>query len=307
LKILFVCSGNSECGLSPIVKSQGESLTSNGIHVDYYAIQGKGFLGYFKNIFQLNKFLKNNHYDIIHSHFFLSSIVASLASSNKQVASLMGSDVYTSSTWNFFIKLFHKRWDATVVKSEIMKEILELGDVFVIPNGVDLDKFYPIDKQAAMENLGWSNMKYILFASGTERPEKNFGLAQQAVKLLNDEEIELVTLKDITHELIVNYLNSANLLLMTSKYEGSPNIIKEAMACNCPIVSTDVGDVKEIIGNTAGCFITSFDPNDVAEKIKSALVFDKRTKGRERIIELGLNSNTVAKRIINIYEEVVAK
>jgi teichuronic acid biosynthesis glycosyltransferase TuaC len=92
-------------------------------------------------------------------------------------------------------------------------------------------------------------------------------------------------------------------VLLTSLWEGSPNVIKEAMACNTPIVSTDVGDVKEIIGKTEGCFITSFDPEDVSDKIKKALEFGKRTTGREDIKHL--ESGVVAKRIIAIYKNVL--
>lgn len=99
--------------------------------------------------------------------------------------------------------------------------------------------------------------------------------------------------------------NAADVVLLTSLWEGSPNAIKEAMACNCPVVSTDVGDVREVIGNTEGCYISSFEPRDVAKKIQMALDFSKRTNGKQSIIELGLDSKTVANKIINIYTKVI--
>jgi glycosyltransferase involved in cell wall biosynthesis len=105
-------------------------------------------------------------------------------------------------------------------------------------------------------------------------------------------------------------LNAADILLLTSFSEGSPQIVKEAMSCNCPIVSTYVGDVRWVIGDTKGCYITTFDPADVVEKIKLALKFSEkigRTKGRERIIELGLDSDTIAKKIIDVYYSVLEK
>ena len=104
------------------------------------------------------------------------------------------------------------------------------------------------------------------------------------------------------------YYNAADLLLLTSKHEGSPNIIKEAMACNCPVVSTDVGDVRWVIGNTKGCYITSSNPVGVAQKVMLALEFSEknsRTKGRERIMELGLDSDTIAAKIIAVYKKVL--
>jgi teichuronic acid biosynthesis glycosyltransferase TuaC len=71
-------------------------------------------------------------------------------------------------------------------------------------------------------------------------------------------------------------LNAADLLLLTSLTEGSPQVIKEAMACNCPIVATDVGDIREIIGYTDGCYITTFKPSDVAVKIQAAFLLGKK-------------------------------
>ena len=101
------------------------------------------------------------------------------------------------------------------------------------------------------------------------------------------------------------YLNASDLLLSTSLWEGSPNVIKEAMACNCPIVTTNVGDVKWLLDGVEGCLITTNDPKDVADKIKKALNFKGRTKGRDKLISLGLDSEHIAKKIIKVYEEVI--
>ena len=104
------------------------------------------------------------------------------------------------------------------------------------------------------------------------------------------------------------YYSAADVVLLTSVTEGSPNVIKEAMACNCPIVSTDVGDVREVLGNTEGCYISGLDPVEVAEKTKKALEFSYtkgRTKGRQRIIELGLDSESIAKKIVEVYKKAL--
>lgn len=307
MKVLFVSSGNSEFGISPIVKNQGESLKQNGIDLYYFTIKGKGINGYLKNIPILKKYLKNYNYDIIHAHYSLSAIVATLSGAKPLVVSLMGSDIYRYGISKKVIKYFNKsKWDKTIVKTDNMKKYLNINDAIVIPNGVDLNKFEFIQRENAINFTGFEkSKKHILFMSNPDRPEKNFNLAQQACDLLNDKNIDLHTIYNIPHDKIPYYYYSADLLLFTSLSEGSPNVIKEAMACNLPIVSTDVGDVKEIIGDTEGCFICSYDPKDVADKIKIALDYGKRTNGREQIIKLGLDSDSIAKKIIKVYEEVV--
>ena len=148
----------------------------------------------------------------------------------------------------------------------------------------------------------------IFFAAKPTRPEKNFALAQQAYKLLNNENTRLHVLNDVSPELIPIWMNASDIVLLTSQWEGSPNVIKEAMACNRPIVATNVGDIKWLIGETDGCYLTSFDPNDVAEKLNLALGFSaihSITNGRERILKLGLVSDAVAKKIIKIYSTIL--
>ena len=157
----------------------------------------------------------------------------------------------------------------------------------------------------AREKLGFSrDKKYILFLADPARPEKNFSLAEKAFNRLKEtHNIELLPVYDKPHTDIPYYLSAADVLLLTSHFEGSPNAIKEAMACNCPVVSTDVGDVKEVISDTEGCFITSFEPEDVAEKLKLALDFGKRTNGREKIKHL--DDKIIAQKLIDVYNSVL--
>lgn len=101
------------------------------------------------------------------------------------------------------------------------------------------------------------------------------------------------------------FYNAADCLLMTSLMEGSLNVIKEALACNCPIVSTDVGDVRAFIANVSGCYLTSFDKHDIAAKLNEALSFNQRTKDSEAIKHL--DSECIAEKLITIYKKVLDK
>lgn len=305
IKVLFVCSGNSEAGINPIVRSQGESLKRNGIDLDYFTIVGKGTNGYLKNIPRLRKFLRTKNYDLIHAHYSLSSLVTSLSCKLPMVVSLMGSDTHVGFFWKSIIKVFYKfRWESAIVKSTRMKKSISLNNAIVIPNGVNFGLFKPIDKNIAKMKVSFNDKRcHIIFVANPERYEKNYLLAKKAVELTDNNNVELNTVSNLDQKIIPYYMNAADILLFTSLWEGSPNVIKEAMACNCPIVSTDVGDVREVISNTEGCYICSYDPADVAEKIKMALDFGTRTNGRENIKYLEIN--IIAKRIINVYKGVI--
>ena len=147
--------------------------------------------------------------------------------------------------------------------------------------------------------------KYIIFVSNPARGEKNYSLAQEAVKLLDDSDVELVPVYDRTHDEVVEYMCAADALIMTSLSEGSPNVIKEAMACNCPLVVTDVGDVRWVTEGVEGTYVAdTYQPEEMASLLNEALQFGKRTTGRERILRLGLSTEAVARRILAVYDSV---
>ena len=121
---------------------------------------------------------------------------------------------------------------------------------------------------------------------------------------LND--VELIELKGYTREEVNRLMCACDCLLMTSKTEGSPQVIKEAMACGCPIVSVDVGDVAERTDGVEGCYIVkSREPMDIAEALRKAIAFEGKTNGREKILAAGLTNEQVAKKIIEIYQEIL--
>jgi len=312
VKVLFVSSGNNKQGVGNVVKNQGDSLETHPeiTLLSYYTIKGRGIRGYLSNVIPLYKHLKNNEYNIIHAHYSLSALVVTLVSTRKLIVSLMGSDVYAKGVYRFIIRLFSNfLWKATIVKSKEMQIKLMLPNAVTIPNGVDLSRFEYIEKTTAQLMTGFDKSKTnIVFLADPNRREKNVILAEHAIKLLEDSNTALHIIYDIPHKNIREFLYAADILILTSLWEGSPNIIKEAMACNCPIVSTDVGDVKWLFGNTEGCYLTSFDPEDVAEKIRSALEFAAskgRTNGRERMIELGLDADTVSQKLVMVYKNVL--
>ena len=307
MKVLFVSSGRSG-DVGYVVRNQGESLIRYGVNIEYFTIM-PGFIGYLKAIPRIRKKVRSKSFDIVHAHYSLSALAASMAGSFPMVVSLMGSDA----DQNFFLKWMTRifsvmRWRATIVKTDEMKRKLKLKKAYVIPNGVDTDRFFPVGKEEARQRLQLApGKKIVLFIAVKNRSEKNLPLAKEAVESLHDRTIDFLHLYDTPNAKIPLYLNSADLLLLTSSREGGVNVIKEAMACNCPIVSTDVGDVSWVTSGTEGCFITGKGHESIAENIKKAIEFRGRTNGRERIFELGLDSVSVARKIDEVYRAVMGR
>lgn len=309
MKVLFVGSGNHG-KISPIIKSQGDSLVSENVVVDYFLIKGKGIKGYLKQIKPLKKYIRNNTPDVIHAHYSLSAFVASLSGAKPLVVSLMGSDVKASFLYKMVIRMFASlfRWREIVVKSRDMYKDLKIKRAKIIPNGVNMALFKLMDKNECRQSLDWDSKKInILFPANPSRIEKDFSLAKDAVDLLNVD-LSMHVFEQVDHKTTPFYFNAADVVLLTSKWEGSPNVIKEAMACGCPIVSVDVGDVRERMDGIEGCYVANTrNPEELADLLKKALAFGKKTDGREKIIADGLDNSQVAQKLIAIYEKVCQK
>jgi len=312
MRIIFISSGNK--GISPIIKAQGESLRNSGVQVEYLPIVGKGIWGYLMNVPAVRRRLLRGGFDLVHAHYSLCGIVAALAcfsvpkrEKRPIVMSLMGSDVKGGGFWLSIIRWFVKHvWAVTIVKSDDMRSSLGIDSVHVIPNGVDTELFKPLDQEECRDKLGWGqDRKHVLFGADPAREVKNFPLAQSVFKQLSLENVELKTLGRVPHGEIPLYLNACDALLLTSKWEGSPNIIKEAMACNIPIVCTDVGDVKWLFEGVDGCYLASHDVDDIAGKIKLAFDFGDRTNARERLVGLQLDAESVAGKIVDVYDTLL--
>lgn len=321
MKVLFVSSGNSSShDVATFIKVQANSIARQGVAIDFFPIIGKGIIGYLKGAVQLRRFVKTSSCDLIHAHYTLSGWSAVLALTGKPIIlSLMGSDAYGSyigvnrvsflSRFQILLTYLIQPFVKSIIsKSEHINSFVYIKHKsHIIPNGIDLKTLIEV-KELKKTTFDLATDKCnILFLGYKKSVRKNYKLLEKALSLINYD-INVIAPYPTTHNLVFNYLNTVDLIVVPSLMEGSPNVVKEAMACNCPVVATDVGDIRWLFGNEPGHYITSFDPNDVAEKIKLALQFAKergRTNGRQRIIELGLDSETVAKRIIEVYNSVL--
>jgi glycosyltransferase involved in cell wall biosynthesis len=270
-----------------------------------FPVVGHGWRGYLRNFRRLRKLILKEKPDVVHAHYSTCGYLAALAAmgqKTKKVVSILGSFPTESRKLKFVRFCIDHVWHATIVKSERTRAQLD-RNLPVIPNGVDLDLFPLIPQEEARRKVDFAGgQKYVIFVCDPSRPEKQFGLAQAAVERLDDKAVHLVPVFNKPHKEVVDYMCAADVLIMTSSNEGSPNVIKEAMACNCPIVVTDVGDVRWVTDGVDGTYVSrSSTPEDLGCLLMKALAFGGRTCGRDRIQELGLTSDRVAHRIMNIY------
>jgi len=315
IRVLIVCSGNSKPGEAfnfslhhSFIFEQTESLRKIEIDFNFFFLKGKGITGYLKNYQNYIKLLNSFKPDIVHAHYGLSGLFANLQRKIPVITTFHGSDVFLFKANRMMSIISHVLSKKSIVVNSKMAKILRLRNkTHIIPCGVDIKLSYPYKEEHSLCPPQLERVKTnILFSSRFDYYEKNFPLAKEVIALLGPD-YNLIELKGYSRVEVNQLMNYCDVALMTSISEGSPLFIKEAMACNCPIVSTDVGDVREIIGNTNGCYITSFDPTEIAEKVKLAVQFHKiykYTKGRDRIIELGLDSETIARKILEVYKSV---
>jgi teichuronic acid biosynthesis glycosyltransferase TuaC len=288
------------------VKEQVESLRKEGVDIDVLFVNGKkNTLNYLWAFPRLWARLLTRRYDLIHAHYVFSGIIARAQFLYPVVLTHHGHQVFQ--TWQAPIcRLVTRFMDKTLVMSNEMRERGRLPQSIVIPCGVDFELFKPMPQQQMREELNLPrDKKLVIFAGQHDVPVKRWDIVQASVKILKERmpNAELVLVSKKPLNVVPKYMSACDVLVLVSDGEGSPMVIKEAMACNLPIVSTRVGDVPEVISGTEGCYLCSQDPQDVAEKLAMALNRGKRTNGREKMsnVEIG----AIARRIRAVYTQVI--
>jgi glycosyltransferase involved in cell wall biosynthesis len=296
------------------VKAQVDSLRPLGVESDVLFINGReSRWNYLRGIRQVRRHLRAKRYDLIHAHFGLSGWAARWQSRVPVVVSFMGDDVLGHPTRSGRITLgghflrisgfiLARMATSVIVKSRQMACKLRMPSAHVIPNGVDLNLFRPVEQAQARKFLGLdSGKKFVLYPYNPKEPRKRFDLIQAAVSLAREQvpNLELLVARGLPQEQIPHYMNAADVLVMASMLEGSPNAVKEAMATNLPVITVDVGDTAELIGPTAGCYLVRREAAAIAEKIVEVCRRGGRTNGREWIRKLSMEM--VAQQIVEVY------
>ncbi len=246
------------------IRTEVESLKRAGVDVELLLLTGSSRKwNYLNAMFQLRRLLASNTIDLIHAHIAYVGMVARM------------------------------QWKVPVVVTYPGSDLLGL----VKPQG----------KKALMSPLVVEapDKKYLLFAANPQIAVKRFPLAKAAADELKkrDPSIELLVVHKEPQDRLVLFLNACDALVFPSYQEGSPNVVKQAMACNLPMVATDVGDIREVIGNTKGCHVCKPEVEDFVRRLSEILSHGQRTQGREQVQHLA--GPSIAQRIISVYEQVL--
>ena len=305
MKILILCSKNSG-RIAPFITDQVEALQKAGVVCEYFTVEGKGVKGYLRNFIPMMRKIREFQPDIIHAHYGLSGLLANLQRKVPVVTTYHGSDINNPKVLRYSkVSIILSAWNIFVSDKNIQLAGVK-GKISLIPCGVDTDIFRPLERKPVREKLNFGDRdKIVLFAGAFDNPVKNPELAKEALAKVPD--ARLMELKGYSRTQVAELMNAADVCLMTSHTEGSPQFIKEAMACNCPIVSVDVGDVKEVIEGVEGCHIADKNAMDVALKIEQVLIENKRTNGYEKIKNSGFEAAVVTEKIKNVYQNISLK
>ncbi len=304
------------------IRTQIQSLEQAGVKIEVLVLSAwPRKLLYPKGVVQLRKYLAHSAIDLVHAHYSYVGMVARTQWKVPVVVTYHGDDLLGTvrnaqgqHTWSSRLivgagQILGRLADAAIVQSpEMAEKLRDTDDVYVIPHEVAFELFRPIERQHARRVLGLdAQKKYLLFAANPRIPVKHFPLARAVAEHLvqHDPAIELLVVYKEPQDRLALYMNACDVLVFPAFQEGSSNIVKQAMACNLPIVATDVGDVRDIIGNTPGCYICKPDMMAFAESIRAILRHGERTQGREQIRYL--DRPTITPQIIQVYEKTMQK
>lgn len=303
----------------PFVTEQGASLRKAGCEVEYFLVRGN----YVKAVGALKAKIRESKPDVVHAHYGLSAITAELQGLVPVVTTFHNGETHN---WhvNLMSSLMSLRAKHVIYVAQHIHDMVyfKAKHYSIIPCGIPMDQCVVIDKVEARKRLGWDpEKKYIMFGGAFSNERKNYKLLAEAVERLKNEgmnDIECIEMRGLSRKECVLRMNACDVFALPTKNEGSPQALKEAMACNCPIVATDVADIKHLLGGLPGHYVLpnkkgngawwkgdEHSAEELAELIRQALAFNGRTKGRDRIVELGYTNDLVAKKIIKIYESII--
>jgi glycosyltransferase involved in cell wall biosynthesis len=301
------------------VRSQTESLERLGVETQIFEIEGwRGAWRYARALVELPRVARASRAALVHAHYGLSGAAALRVRDLPLVVSFCGDDllgrpddrgrIEPGSRWlTALSRVAARHASAVIVKSEEMRRRLPDGVAAdVIPNGVDLERFRPVDRDEARRRLGWTEAGAVmLFAGPPEEPRKNWPLARAVEERLRARgfDVRLVAVHGRPQDEVALAMSAADVLVLPSFHEGSPNVVKEALAANLPVVAAPVGDCEERLAGVTPGAVVARDEEAFAAAVEAVLRAGTRSNGREKVASLELSR--VAQRVLGVYSDTV--
>lgn len=318
LKILVVTNmwpNPDDPSYGSFVQEQMESLRRLGVNYDVFFINGRASRwNYGRGALALQQYLHGRQYDLIHAHFGLSGWIARCQWGLPVVLTFHGDDLLGKFRFDGSITPLGRFFQvsslvlaplvrAVIVQSREMQSMLRFSKSHVIPCGIDLDLFRPMDQQEARALLGLDpRKKYLLFAYEPAEQRKRYDLIERAAVIARNSvpTLEILHVRGKPHAQMPLYMNAADVLVIASEAEGGPLVTKEAMAVNLPVITVPVGDAAELIGDSGGNYIVPRTAESIAERLIEVCLRAGRSHGRERLAPFSMPAT--AEKVLAVYK-----
>jgi teichuronic acid biosynthesis glycosyltransferase TuaC len=306
--------------LVPFLVQQVEFLRRAGVVVEVFSFRGaKNPMNYLRAWWKFNQRYKcrGTQYDLVHAQFGQSALIP-WPKRLPLIITFHGTDLLGELTTHGRRTLRGKLLvglgrtvarfaDAVlIVSNKMCRQLPASVPLYVLPTGVDLGSLASVTREEARRQLELPlDERLALFVGSPQDPLKRYDRAQQAVEVLNQKlPTRLILGWSRPHNEILTLMHACDVLVVTSLSEGSPTIVKEALACNMPVVSVIVGDVVERLEGIDGCEIVSDDkPETIAAALDRILRRGGRIRGREAIKQL--DEKVLANKLVGIYRSIL--
>jgi teichuronic acid biosynthesis glycosyltransferase TuaC len=300
------------------VQNQMESLRRIGVNYDVLFINGRASRwNYARSVRELRNSLRGKRFDLIHAHFGLSGWIARCQMVLPVVLTFHGDDLLGQFRFDGSITPLGRFFQASslllapfvravIVQSREMQRMLHLARSYVIPCGIDLDLFQPMDQRESRRLLNLDpGKKFVIFAYDPAEQRKRYDLIERAVTIARNSvpELEILHVRGKSHGNMPVYMNAADVLVVASEAEGGPLVTKEAMAVNLPVITVPVGDAVELIGDSEANYVVPRTAEAIAGKLIEVCRHGGRSRGRERLSPFSMPAT--AQKVLEVYRRAL--
>jgi glycosyltransferase involved in cell wall biosynthesis len=290
------------------VRDQVDDLRRRGLHIDVYSFDGRRKKrAYADAAAEIRRLAQRRDFDLVHAHYGLSGAIALMQRRLPIVTTFHGSETgYIR--WQWIISFAVARMSTPIFVSMQGAAALRCPLAAVIPVGVDTDLFQPRDRDVVRGNLGWDrSTPHVLFPGARANRRKQVDLFDAAIDELERRGavVRRVYLEGLTRRVAADVIAACDAVLMTSEWEGSPLTVREALASNVPVISVEVGDVRDVLDGLPACAVTNRDPQKLADAVAAALAAPRDGRLRKRALET--SRELVAERVESLYREVATR